>query len=89
MNLSDHIRLSDLQAGVTNSNMDPEMKGLLSAIISRMDQFMVNVIVQLKAQPTIFTVNPATDTETVEGAKEGDVCIYKNAQGDVEISLFD
>lgn len=89
MNLSDHIHLSDLHLKINASNLDAESKAVLSDIVSRLDQFIVSVITQLKAQPTLFTVNPATHTETVEGAKEGDVAIYKNDQGDVEIEQFD
>ena len=88
MQISDRIRLSDLHAAVSASNMETSHKDVLLLILGRVDMFIQDLVQQLKKQPTIYTVNPATNAAAVQGAKPGDIAVYKNQYGDVEISQF-
>jgi len=76
MNVSDLVRVSDLVPMVLSSNMPQREKSILALMLGRVDKLAVDLIVQLKAEPTIFTVDPDTETEDVEGAKAGDIAIY-------------
>jgi len=88
MQISDRIRLIDLHGRVAKSDMSESDKLFLMEILSRINMLVQDLILQLKAQPTIFTCDPHTNLEKVEGAKAGDIAVYKNAQGDVEISQW-
>lgn len=80
--------MSDLYGRVKQSNLSESDKQFLVEILNRFNLLVQDLILQLKAQPTIFTVNPSTHPEKVEGAKAGDIAVYKNAQGDVEITQW-
>jgi hypothetical protein len=86
--ISDRIRVSDLKAAVSSSNMERENQDILLMLLGRVDMFIQDLILQLKNQPTIYTVNPATDPDAVEGAKTGDIAVFENQYGDVEIVRF-
>lgn len=88
MQISDRIRVSDLKLAVASSDMKESDKQLVSQLLARIDMFIQDLIQQLKSQPTIFTVNPATNPEAVEGAKAGDIAVFTNEYGDVEIIRF-
>lgn len=88
MNVSDRIRVSDLGDEVEQSNIPPEVKNILLLLLSRIDLFIQDIIGQLKKEPSIFTVNPATETEKIEGAKTGDVAIYVNDDNVVEVEVL-
>jgi len=88
MNVTDQIRLSDLHKPIMNSNMDPEVRDVLIELISRLDLYITGLTTQLKAEPTIYTVNPADNPTDVEGAKSGDVAIYKNKYNSVEVEVI-
>jgi len=88
MQISDRIRLSDLHGRVAKSNLSESDKMFLTEMLGRFNMVIQDLIYQLKSQPTIFTCNPATNPDKVEGAKAGDIAVYKNDQGDVEISQW-
>jgi len=90
MNISDMIRLNELVLLLKSNDKVPEdVKIILETLITRLDMFIQNVILELRAEPTIFIVDPATNLEDVEGAKEGDVAIFKNRDGVVDVKRFD
>lgn len=88
MQISDRIRVSDLKSAISNSNMEKDHRDVLLTMVGRIDMFIQDLIQQLKSQPTIFTVNPSTNPEAVEGAKSGDIAVFENQYGDVEIVRF-
>lgn len=88
MEISDRIRVSDLRAAINESDMKNEHKEVLVTMIGRIDMFIQDLISQLKSQPTIYTVNPSTNPQAVKGAKTGDIAVFENQYGDVEIVRF-
>lgn len=88
MQISDRIRILDLQSSVSKSDMSDSDKEFLTNLLSRINMLVQDLIMQLKSQPTIFTCNPYENPTLVEGAKAGDIAVYKNAQGDVEITQW-
>jgi len=80
--------LIDLHGRVAKSDLSESDKEFLTEILNRFNMLVQDLILQLKSQPTIFTVNPYTNPEKVEGAKSGDIAVYKNDKGDVEISQW-
>jgi len=90
MNIGDKIRTSDLVATVQKSKgIDNELKLILCLLMNRIDSLTQYLTSQLRKGPTIFTVDPSTHPTEVEGAKEGDVAIFKNADGVIDIQRFD
>ena len=84
MEISDHIRLAGITPVIADSKVDEETKRVLLEIVSRFDLKFQDLVMQMKNQPTIFRISP----DQIEGAKEGDVAIFTNAQGAVDIQLF-
>lgn len=88
MQISDRIRVSDLRSAISSSNMAAEHQLILLTMVGRIDMFIQDLISQLKSQPTIFTVDPGKYPEAVQGAKTGDIAVFENQYGDVEIVRF-
>jgi hypothetical protein len=80
--------VSDLRAAVDSSDIKENDKQVMFLFIERVDMFIQDLVSQLKAQPQIFTVNPDLYPEAVEGAKAGDIAVFENQYGDVEIVRF-
>jgi len=90
MNISDMIRLNELVLSLHSIEEVPDsMKIILETLITRLDMFIQNLVLELRAQPSVFIVDPATNVEDVEGAKEGDIAIFKNRDGVVDVKRFD
>jgi hypothetical protein len=86
MNASDRIRVSDLRTVVEKAESIDDLKGSLLEIIGRIDAAYQDLIFQLRAEPTIFNVDPVAETEKVEGAKPGDIAIFlRDGQIDIQI----
>ena len=88
MQISDRIRVSDLRVSISESNMENDHKDVLLTMIDRIDMFIQDLISQLKSQPQIFTVDPSVYPDAVRGAKTGDIAVFENQYGDVEIVRF-
>ena len=84
------IRLNELVLSLHSIEEVPDsMKIILETLITRLDMFIQNLVLELRAQPSVFIVDPATNVEDVEGAKEGDIAIFKNRDGVVDVKRFD
>lgn len=88
MNASDRIRVSDLRRNVAEAQTVEELRSVLEMLLSRIDAQYQDLVFQLKAEPTIFNVDPEAETERVEGAKEGDIAIFKR-NGIIDIMIMD
>lgn len=74
---------------IAQSAIDDQTKTVLLALVRHLQLHNNSLVNQLRQHVHIYTVNPHTDTTKVtEGAKSGDICVYKNDQGDVELSQF-
>jgi len=87
MNIRASITTTDIRNRLNRID-DKNIKDALSAIISRFELALQDLVTQLKKEPTVFTVDPATNTADVEGAKKGDVAIYMDIDGAVEVKVF-
>jgi len=84
------IRLNELVLSLRSIEEVPDsVKIILETLITRLDMFIQNLVLELRAQPTTFIVDPDTNLEDVEGAKEGVVAIFKNRDGVVDVKRFD
>jgi hypothetical protein len=83
MNLSNEMSVTLGDPAIPDST-----RMALSNVVVRFNQFAQDLLMQLNARPMIFTSNPATEPDKVKGARKGDISIYTNAQGDVEIVVF-
>jgi len=88
MNASDRIRVSDLRHLVDSAQGLPELKKAIVEVISRVDAAYQDLIFQLRAEPTIFNVDPVAETERTEGAKPGDIAIFKR-DGLIDMSIME
>jgi hypothetical protein len=88
MNASDRVRVSDLRTQVQAAKDVQELKTVLIELLGRIDAAYQDLIFQLRAEPTIFTVDPVAEAERVEGAKPGDVAIFKR-NGLIDITLME
>ncbi|MFA5936547.1 MAG: hypothetical protein WC822_01570 [Candidatus Paceibacterota bacterium] len=78
-----------MRGAIDALKVDDALKHVLHELMSRVDKTLQDLIFQLKKEPTIFTVDPATHTEDVEGAKAGDIAIFVTAEGVVDIKVFE
>lgn len=88
MNASDRIRVSDLRRLVEQAQSVDELKGFLLELLGRIDSAYQDLVFQLRAEPTIFNVDPVSESEKVEGAKPGDIAIFLR-DGQVDISIVE
>lgn len=60
----------------------------LEDLKARLSSFQLNLINQLRKEPTVFFADPATEVEAVAGAKSGDVAVWKDGAGVDHFSVF-
>jgi hypothetical protein len=78
-----------LKKDVASSNLDPETKRVLDSLVSRIDNFIQDLFWQLNETVTIYRVDPDANPDDVEGARPGDVCIYRESDGPVQVRVFE
>ena len=88
MNASDRVRVSDLRNMVMKANDLESLKRVMSEVLSRIDAAYQDLIFQLRAEPTIFNVDPDAESEKVEGAKPGDIAIFLR-DGQIDINIVE
>lgn len=92
MMISDRVRLADLTAEVialaADKDLPPATREALVRIIGRVNLFAQDLVLQLNSRPMIFNVDPGRYPLLVKGARPGDVSVFTNDSGDVEIALF-
>jgi hypothetical protein len=92
MLISDRVRLADLTAEVaalaSNRDLPPSTRDALLRVIQRVNLFAQDIVLQLNARPLIFNVDPRKYPAIVQGARPGDISVFQNDSGDVEIALF-
>lgn len=86
--INEQHRISEIEQMIASSSIDDETKTVLLALVRHLQLHNNSLVNQLRKHAHIYTVNPHTDKVTTEGHKAGDICIYKNSQGDVELSQF-
>jgi hypothetical protein len=89
MEISDRVRITDLYSRIRQPDVPANVQALLLEVLNRVNMIQQDLLYQLKNQPTIYTVNPDIEPDKVSGAKTGDIAVFKNAYGDVEIVRFD
>ncbi|MEM4720687.1 MAG: hypothetical protein QXT73_01320 [Candidatus Methanomethylicaceae archaeon] len=89
MEISDRVRTGELRAFAEQASSLEDVKRLLIALTDRVDLMYQDLCIQLKGQPTIYTVDPEdpANAEKVEGAKAGDIAVYVK-DGAVRIYVF-
>lgn len=87
MNIRATITTTDIKNKLSRIE-DKNVRDVLLSIISRFELALQDLVIQLKKEPTVFTVNPVVNASDVEGAKKGDVAIYIDADGAVEVQVF-
>lgn len=86
MNASDRIRVSDLRTMVEQADSVDQLKKVMLAVLTRIDAAYQDLIFQLRAEPTIFNIDPNAEAEKVEGAKPGDIAIFiRDGQIDIQM----
>lgn len=89
MEINEQHRISEIEQMIAASSIDDETKTVLLALVRHLQLHNNSLVNQLRKHVHVYTVNPYTDTAKItEGAKAGDICVYKNDQGDVELSQF-
>lgn len=88
MEINEQVRISEIEGMIASSSIDDETKTVLVALVRHLHLHNQSLVNQLRQHVHVYTVNPHTDKVTTEGAKAGDICVYKNDQGDVELSQF-
>lgn len=92
MLVSDRIRLSDMSSDLAlvanDPSLSPSVREVLMRIVMRFNQFAQDMVMQLNSRPLIFNVDPAVYPDKVKGARPGDISVFTNSSGDVEIVLF-
>lgn len=75
MNVADQVVFGDIL----------EMKGTaeekLAELVSRLDSYRVNLVTQLRGEPTLFYADPDNEPEKVSGSKPGDLAIWVDDTG--------
>ena len=50
-------------------------------LVSRLGVFKMSMVDQLRKEPTVFFADPVAQPQLVEGAKAGDVAVWKDSLG--------
>lgn len=88
MEISDRVRMSDLR-GMAHEAKDVEsLRKAMIAMMNRFDLAYQDLVIQLRSQVTIYPVDPNTSTSAVEGAKSGDLAVFINNDGVVDIKQY-
>ena len=92
MLVSDRTRLTNLMSELSmatgGKDLPPNVQGALTHIVTRLNQCLQDIILQLNSRPLIYVVDPRTNPTVVKGARPGDICVFKNTEGDVEVMQF-
>lgn len=92
MRVSDRTRLTNLTtelSGLANDKTVPaSVRDSFTHLVQRVNQCVQDIIIQVNSRPTIYVVDPRTHPNDVKGARSGDICVFKNTEGDVEIMQF-
>ena len=90
--VSDRTRLTNLtteMSALANDNSVPEsVRVSFSHLVNRINQCVQDILIQINSAPVIYVVDPRTNPTAVKGARPGDICVFKNTEGDVEIMQF-
>lgn len=88
MNINVPISFKGLVSDDLLKDMPKEFHPWARELVARMDTFVLMLLNQLQAQPTIFTVNPTEEPEEVAGAKTGDFCVYRDDLGTTQVTAL-
>jgi hypothetical protein len=87
MQVGTSVIFSDLNK---REDIPDDIKILIGELTRRLDVAFGEVLSDLKKQPQIFSVDPndSANAEIIQGAFTGDVAIYTDNDGDVQVSVF-
>ena len=87
MDVSSTILFSDMKE---RKDIPEEMRPVIEELTRRLDMFVGEILSDLKNSPTIFTVDPSSDNNAgiVEGAKAGDIAVFTDDVGTLNLSQF-
>ena len=90
--ISDRTRLTnlttELSALANDRTVPASVRDSFTHLVQRVNQCVQDIIIQINSTPTIYTVDPRKNPVAVKGARTGDICVFKNTEGDVEIMQF-
>lgn len=87
-NASTSVIFSDL---IEREDIPEEARGVIGEIVRRLDVAFGELLSGLRNESTVFPYDPtnADNAEFVEGAKPGDIAVYRDNVGDVKVSVFE
>ena len=88
MNIGTSVIFSDMNE---RKDIPDEFRPILNELARRLDVAFSEVLSGLKNEPTVFTVDPDDDdnADIIQGAKPGDLAVYVDGTGAVQVHVFD
>lgn len=86
-NIASTVIFSDIKE---REDIPDDSREVVEEIIRRLDIAFGQILSGIRAEPTIFTVDPTDpdNAELVEGAKPGDVAIWRDSDGETQTYVF-
>ena len=88
MNISTSVIFSDL---MKRDDIPDNVRPVIDEIVTRLDVALGEILSGIKNEPTVFSLGPTEEENEarVEGAKSGDIAVFRDDGGVVRLSLFD
>lgn len=67
--------------GVADEIKDPDLRAAMNMLVSRLEAHRMDLTSQLRKEPTVFYADPDNNPGAVEGAKAGDVAVWRDDTG--------
>lgn len=84
MNVVETVSFTKLEM----EKLSPGEREFMEELVHRLEVFRVNMLQQLRNEPTVFYANPETELEKIEGHKVGDLAVWVDDLGESKVKVL-